>query len=100
MYKTLSEIKRENAIRSLMSIAQRCDNLGDSFTIMTAIRILKQPNDTSQWKEREMIDRDGRFVIVHECLNCHYCFKDIQLFQYCPCCGAFMVEQQERDDSE
>lgn len=95
MYKTSTELNRENTIGHLMRIARRLDNLEDISKINEAIRILQQPHDTSQWIERELIDTDGRFVIMYECLNCHYGFKDIQHFQYCPYCGSFMEGESE-----
>lgn len=103
MYKTPTELKREYAIKHLFRISQKLeklDNLEDVSKINDVIRILKQPHDTSQWKDRELIDTGGNHIRVHECLNCHCAFRDIQNFRYCPHCGSFMMKQLERGGSE
>lgn len=103
MYKISTEVKREYAIKHLFRISQKLeklDNLEDVSKINDVIRILEQPHDTSQWKAYKLVDTGGRTVLVHECLNCHYAFRDIQNFRYCPNCGSFMVEQPERGGSE
>lgn len=100
MYKTSTELKREFAIGHLIRIQQNLNNLDDVSKINDVISILRHPHDTGQWIERKLIDVGGRTVIVHECSNCHYGFKDIKYFQYCPYCGSFMMDKHLEDERE
>lgn len=101
MYKTSTELKREFAIGHLIRIQQNLNNLDDVSKINDVISILRHPHDTGQWIERKLINMHGHgYVIMYECSNCHYAFRDINHCNYCPQCGVFMVDKPERGGSE